>query len=110
MTVETFLKWKAQFEEETGVAKKREINDREGKKLTGRELFIRDKSLNESDLKFLEDGMYQLFQILFYDMLSLLGEAVKVDESLFQDLDDLDLSDDDDEDFDPNKYSSGEDS
>lgn len=33
-----------------------------------------------------------------------------MDESLFQDLDDLDLSDDDDEDFDPNKYSSGEDS
>lgn len=35
-----------------------------------------------------------------------------MDESLFQDLDDLDLDDDDedDEDFDPNKYSSGEDS
>lgn len=43
--------------------------------------------------------------------LSNLGEAVKVDESLFQDLDDLDLEDDDeDEDFDPNKCSSGEDS
>lgn len=43
----------------------------------------------------------------------LLGEAVKVDESLFQDLDDLSLDDDDDEDdedFDPNKFSSGEDS
>lgn len=39
-----------------------------------------------------------------------LGDAVKVDESLFQDMDDLDLDDDDDEDFDPNKYSSGEDS
>lgn len=34
-----------------------------------------------------------------------------MDESLFQDMDDLDLSDDDDdEDFDPNKYSGGEDS
>lgn len=57
VTVETFLKWKARFEEETGIAKKRESNDKEGKKLTGRELFIQDKSLNESDLKFLEDGI-----------------------------------------------------
>lgn len=56
MTVETFMKWKTQFEDDMGIAKKREINDREGKKLTGRELFLTDKSLNESDLKFLEDG------------------------------------------------------
>lgn len=53
-----------------GIAKKRESNDREGKKLTGRELFIRDKSLNESDLKFLEDGKYlklcNIHSILFY--------------------------------------------
>jgi hypothetical protein len=34
------------------------------------------------------------------------GDAVKVDESLFQDLDDLDLDDEDDEDFDPNNYHS----
>lgn len=32
-----------------------------------------------------------------------IGDAVKVDESLFQNLDDLDLEDDDDDpDFDPN--------
>lgn len=55
------MKWKLQFEEETGIAKKRETNEREGKKLTGRELFIRDKSLNESDLKFLEDGNETVF-------------------------------------------------
>lgn len=48
-----------QFEEETGIVKKRQISDREGKKLTGRELFLTDKSLNESDLKFLEDGKAQ---------------------------------------------------
>jgi hypothetical protein len=89
VTVETFLKWKTKFEDETGITKKREICEKEGKKLTGRELFMTDNTLNESDLKFLEDG-----------------DAVKVDESLFQDLDDLDLDDEDDEDFDPNNYHS----
>lgn len=44
-----------------------------------------DNTLNESDLKFLDEG-----------------DAVKVDESLFQDLEDLDIDDEDDEDFDPN--------
>lgn len=48
-----------------------------------------DNTLNESDLKFLDEG-----------------DRVKVDESLFQDLEDLDLDDDDDEDFDPNNYNS----
>ncbi|RZC36011.1 RWD domain-containing protein 1 [Asbolus verrucosus] len=89
VTVETFLKWKTKFEDETGVTKKREVSEKEGKKLTGRELFMTDYTLNESDLKFLEDG-----------------DGVKVDESLFQNLDDLDLDEEDDEDFDPNDYNS----
>jgi len=89
VTVETFLKWRSAFEEEMGIAKKKEIAEKEGRKLTGRELFMTDNTLNESDLKFLDDG------------------DVKVDESLFQELDDLDLQDDeDDEDFDPNNYNS----
>jgi len=89
VTVESFLIWKKQFEEDFGIRKKRETVEKEGRKLTGRELFITDKSLNESDLKFLD------------------GEEVKVDESLFQDLDDLDIEDeDDDPDFDPNNYHS----
>lgn len=58
VTVETFLKWKAKFEEEMGILKKREALEREGKKLTGRELFLQDKTLNESDLKFLDEGTY----------------------------------------------------
>ncbi|XP_045460262.1 RWD domain-containing protein 1 [Harmonia axyridis] len=89
VTVETFMKWKISFEDQTGITKKREIIEKEAKKLTGRELFMRDNTMNESDLKFLADG-----------------ESVKVDESLFQDLEDLDLDDDDDEDFDPDNYNS----
>ncbi|XP_031364685.1 RWD domain-containing protein 1 isoform X2 [Apis dorsata] len=62
VTVETFLCWKEKFDEEMGYTKRREIAEREGKKLT---------------------------------------DSVKVDESLFQNLDDLELEDDDDDD-DPN--------
>jgi len=40
-----------------GVLKKRN-EDEKNKKLTGRELFMTDKSLNESDLKFLEEGWF----------------------------------------------------
>ncbi|ENN71583.1 RWD domain-containing protein 1 [Dendroctonus ponderosae] len=89
VTIETFLKWRQQFEEDFGIDKKRELAEKEGRKLTGRELFMTDNTLNESDLKFLDEG-----------------DRVKVDESLFQDLDDLDLDDEDDEDFDPNNYNS----
>nr|CAI5828196.1 unnamed protein product [Callosobruchus analis] len=89
VTVETFMKWKKIFEDDMGITKKREIAEKENKKLTGRELFMRDNTLNESDLKFLDEG-----------------DQVKVDESLFQDLDDLDLDDEDDEDFDPDNYNS----
>ncbi|KAJ8683117.1 hypothetical protein QAD02_018909 [Eretmocerus hayati] len=83
VTVETFITWRDKFNEETGYNKRKELAEKEGKKLTGRELFMTDKSLDQSDLKFLDDG-----------------DSVKVDESLFQNLDDLDL-DDDDEDDDP---------
>ncbi|XP_050440868.1 RWD domain-containing protein 1 [Adelges cooleyi] len=75
VTVESFLRWKFQFEEDMGVLKKRNEEDK-GKKMTGRELFMTDKSLNESDLKFLEEG-----------------DSVKVDESLFDEIEDLDLED-----------------
>ncbi|XP_003705993.1 RWD domain-containing protein 1 [Megachile rotundata] len=87
VTVETFLSWKEKFDEEMGYTKRREMADREGKKLTGRELFMTDKTLDQSDLKFLDD------------------DSVKIDESLFQNLDDLDLEgddDDDDPDYEPN--------
>ncbi|XP_075215964.1 RWD domain-containing protein 1 [Lycorma delicatula] len=77
VTVESFLAWKKAFDIEMGYNREKE-KDEKSKKLTGRELFLRDKSLNESDLKFLEEG----------------GDSVKVDESLFdEDLDELDLAD-----------------
>ncbi|XP_011644774.1 RWD domain-containing protein 1 [Pogonomyrmex barbatus] len=85
VTVESFLSWKEKFDEEMGYTKRKELADREGKKLTGRELFMTDRTLDQSDLKFLDDG-----------------DVVKVDESLFQNLDDLDLDDEDDPDYDPN--------
>jgi hypothetical protein len=75
VTVESFLAWKARFDAELGAKKIQDKEDKETRKLTGRELFLTDKTLNESDLKFLEDG----------------GDSIKVDESLFQDLEELDL-------------------
>lgn len=75
VTVESFLAWKARFDTELGAKKIQDREDKETRKLTGRELFLTDKTLNESDLKFLEDG----------------GDSIKVDESLFQDLEELDL-------------------
>lgn len=56
-------------------------------KLTGRELFMHDKTLNDSDLKFLEAAGDSV-------------ESVKIDESLFQNLDDLEFGSDDDDDED----------
>jgi len=81
VTVESFLLWKTAFDEEFGIFKKEK--EKENKKATGRELFMLDQTLNESDLKFLADA----------------NEQITVDESLFQELDDLSLDDDfDDED------------
>lgn len=56
MTVESFLAWRKQFEADLGIPAKREREAKDKNKLTGRELFMRDTTLNESDLKFLEDG------------------------------------------------------
>ncbi|CAF4814420.1 unnamed protein product [Pieris macdunnoughi] len=89
VTVESFLAWRKQFEIDMGIPAKREKESKDKTKLTGRELFLRDTTLNESDLKFLDDG-----------------DAVKVDESLFQDLDDLDISDEDDDDYIPGQSDS----
>lgn len=80
VTVETFLSWKTKFDAEMAELKRNQFVKEElgTKKLTGRELFEKDRTLIESDLQFLQEG----------------DEEVKVDESLFQELDDLELEDD----------------
>lgn len=91
VTVESFMKWKNEFEIDMGIAEKREKSNIGGK-LTGRELFLRDNTLNESDIKFLMEAGENI-------------ENVKIDESLFQNIEDLELDsdDDDDEDYVPGK-------
>merc|ERR1719244_2495378 len=74
VTIESFLAWKAEFDREMREKKGKELEKQEkkSKKKTGRELFLTDTTLNDSDVKFLaETGD---------------SEAVTVDESLFEDL------------------------
>lgn len=82
VTVETFLKWKTDFDLEFGLTEKKK--EAEGRKQTGRELFLNDTTLNDSDIKFLLAAGENI-------------ENVKIDEALFQNLDDLDLGSDDDD-------------
>lgn len=84
VSVETFLKWRNEFEEDMGIVVKREKAGTGGK-LTGRELFLQDNTLNESDIKFLLAAGDSI-------------ENVKIDESLFQNLEDLELDDEDSDD------------
>lgn len=95
VTVESFLNWRNEFEIEFGIAEKKEKALQIGK-LTGRELFTQDNSLLDSDIRFLLDNGDSI-------------ESVKIDESLFQNLD-LEIGDDegddddsDDSDYDPSK-------
>ncbi|KAL1416209.1 hypothetical protein MTO96_006469 [Rhipicephalus appendiculatus] len=75
VTVESFMAWKSKFDAEMAeIRNKDKILNASGK-LTGRELFEKDKNLIDSDLQFMQEG----------------EEDVKVDESLFQELEDLDL-------------------
>ncbi|XP_063773244.1 RWD domain-containing protein 1 [Pseudophryne corroboree] len=88
VSIESFLNWKANFEAELVEMSRKKLKEEEqsGKsKLTGKQLFETDHNLDTSDIKFLEEA----------------GNSVEVDESLFQDLDDLELDDEDDPDFNP---------
>ncbi|XP_053212268.1 RWD domain-containing protein 1-like [Panonychus citri] len=88
VTVESFLAWKREFDIEMASLEKTKAKvEGSNKKLTGRELFEKDKSLIESDLKFLEEEGGE----------AAVASSVDVDESLFQDVEDLDIDDLDDE-------------
>lgn len=94
VTIENFVSWKAKFEQEMAELNKKRQKEEEqaGKgKLTGKQLFERDHNLDISDIQFLED----------------VGNSVEVDESLFQDMEDLDMEDDPD--FNPLDLGSDED-
>lgn len=93
VSVETFMTWKTKFELDMGITERKEKILAETRKLTGRELFMQDNTLNESDLKFLMDAGEPI-------------ENVRIDESLFQNIEDLELGeseDDDDEDYVPDE-------
>ena len=64
MTIEVFLKWKAEFDaERLALREKKEKAAKAAKegKLTGKQLFITDNSLIDSDVKFLEAGKLFFF-------------------------------------------------
>jgi hypothetical protein len=52
VTIESFLAWKAKFESET--VKKKVVRD--PTKPTGKEMFLNNAALNESDIEFLTSG------------------------------------------------------
>lgn len=79
VTVESFMKWKLEFDAEMFLLKKKKLEKEKSSKLTGRELFEKDQTLNESDLKFIDDD-----RDVSYD-----DTGVKVDTALFdEDFDD----------------------
>ncbi|XP_071463399.1 RWD domain-containing protein 1-like, partial [Marmota flaviventris] len=88
--IENFLSWEAKFDVELLQIKKKKTDKRRRasrkNKLSGKQLFETDHNLDTSDIQFLEDA----------------GNNVEVDESLFQEMDDLELEDDeDDPDYNP---------
>merc|ERR1719234_1020229 len=84
VTIESFLAWKAEFDAEKDVERTaKEAAKKDKHKKSGKELFMTDGTLLESDIKFLAEAG---------------DEAVTVDESLFEDLDDLDLDDEESDD------------
>ncbi|XP_062254731.1 RWD domain-containing protein 1 [Platichthys flesus] len=96
VNIENFLLWKSGFELEMAEMRHKKQQKEEEQalktKLTGKQLFETDHNLDTSDIQFLEEA----------------GNSVEVDESLFQDIEDLDL-DEDDPDFDPLGMGSDED-
>merc|ERR1719414_902742 len=77
VTVQTFLAWKVVFDAELE-AKKKESGDNvlnETRKPTGKQLFLTDSKMDSSDVALLDSGI----------------EAIEINESLFQDDENLDI-------------------
>uniref|UniRef100_A0A8C2UL00 RWD domain-containing protein n=1 Tax=Chinchilla lanigera TaxID=34839 RepID=A0A8C2UL00_CHILA len=84
VTIENFLCWKANFDAELLEIKKKWMKEEEQaakNKLSGEQLFEIDHNLDTADNQFSEDA----------------GSNMEVDESLFQEMDDLELEDAEDE-------------
>uniref|UniRef100_A0A8D0L2K9 RWD domain containing 1 n=1 Tax=Sphenodon punctatus TaxID=8508 RepID=A0A8D0L2K9_SPHPU len=84
VTIENFLSWKTKFDADLLELRRKKMKEEEqaGKnKLTGKQLFETDHNLDTSDIQFLEEA----------------GNSVEVDESLFQEMDDLELEDEEDD-------------
>ena len=75
VTVESFMAWKTEFDLKRLKGKENKKKE-SSNKLTGKELFLQNSTLNESDLKFISSE-----------------ENVEFDEALFEDLDGLDIDD-----------------
>ncbi|CAG2100609.1 unnamed protein product [Medioppia subpectinata] len=83
VTVETFMTWKAKYDEELRALDKTfKARQELSKRLTGKQLFINHEVDIDSDLRLLDEGDQDI------------DIDVKVDESLFQDMDELDLDED----------------
>ncbi len=81
VNVGNFVVWKAKFDSERRVLgpMKQAKDPSASRRPTGKEQFLKDATLNLSDLKLLEEG----------------DDAIKIDESLFEDLEELGLEDED---------------
>lgn len=64
------MKWRNEFEAEMGIAEKRAKENEANRKLTGRELFLKDQTLLDSDIRFLNENGDSI-------------DSVKIDESMY---------------------------
>lgn len=99
VTVESFNKWNKAFIEE--IRLKDRLLNKDAQTITGRmtgkQMFLADKSLNISDLQFLNVPLEN--DVMLEDEKQLKNEGLDIDESLFEG--ELDISDSSDEDYEP---------